>query len=94
MRTTDVFGRYGGEEFLIILVGTMPPPARQALERIRAAMAAMDWSAVMPGRQLTLSAGIASYRRGESIKQLLHRADQMLYEAKGAGRNQVVESPE
>jgi diguanylate cyclase len=94
MRATDVFGRYGGEEFLIILVGTAPTQALQAVERIRTATAAMDWSPITPGRRVTLSAGIASFRKDETIAQLLNRADIALYEAKGAGRNQVIVSPE
>lgn len=90
MRLTDVFGRYGGEEFLVIMVGTPPEQALLAAERIRAATAALDWSAVTPGRQVTLSAGVASFRKGETVVQLLNRADKALYEAKGAGRDRVM----
>jgi diguanylate cyclase (GGDEF)-like protein len=89
MRVTDVFGRYGGEEFLMILVGNAQEEAILALERIRAAIAAVEWTALTPGRTITFSAGVASFRKGESIVQLINRADRALYEAKGAGRNQV-----
>jgi len=92
MRTTDVFGRYGGEEFLIVLVGTELPAALEALERIRAALQKRDWAGVAPGLAQTVSAGIASFRKGETVEQLLHRADQALYEAKNSGRNRVVAS--
>jgi diguanylate cyclase (GGDEF)-like protein len=94
MRVTDVFGRYGGEEFLFIMVGTEPPPALKAMERIRAAVAAQDWGAIDPGIAVTFSAGIASHRKGETIEQLMHRADGAMYQAKAAGRDQVIVSPE
>jgi diguanylate cyclase (GGDEF)-like protein len=94
MRVADVFGRYGGEEFLMILVDTTPAQALLALERIQAAVAAMQWSSITPGRRVTLSAGVASFRKGENIEQLLNRADMALYEAKGAGRDQIMASPQ
>jgi diguanylate cyclase (GGDEF)-like protein len=92
MRVTDVFGRYGGEEFLIVLVGTGLPEAIEALERIRAALQKRAWDGVAPGLVQTVSAGVASFRKGETVEQLLHRADQALYEAKNGGRNRVVAS--
>ena len=92
MRLTDVFGRYGGEEFLIVLVGTELPAALEALERIRTAVQKRDWAGVAPGLVQTVSAGVASFRKGETVEQLLHRADQALYEAKNSGRNRVVAS--
>jgi diguanylate cyclase (GGDEF)-like protein len=92
MRVTDVFGRYGGEEFLIVLVGTGLPEAIEALERIRAALQKRAWDGVAPGLVQTVSAGVASFRKGETVEQLLHRADQALYEAKNGGRNRVIAS--
>jgi diguanylate cyclase (GGDEF)-like protein len=89
-RVTDVFGRFGGEEFLLILVDISCARAVQATERIRAAVEAFEWSAVAGGLSVTVSAGVAGYRKGETIEQLLHRADTALYEAKRAGRNRVV----
>ncbi len=90
-RTTDYFGRYGGEEFLMILTDAEPDPevkrAQRAAERIRSGLSGVDWGAVAPGFQLTFSAGVASYRSGETAQQLLSRADQGLYAAKDDGRN-------
>jgi diguanylate cyclase (GGDEF)-like protein len=93
MRVTDVFGRYGGEEFLMILVGTAPALALDAIGRIRAAVATKAWPSIAPDLSVTMSAGIASHRKGETIEQLLHRADLALYQAKDAGRNTLVASP-
>ena len=92
MRATDVFGRYGGEEFLLILVGTGIAPALEAVERIRSAAAACDWRAIVPDSQVTMSAGVAGFRKGDTVEQLLHRADQALYQAKKNGRNRTLAS--
>lgn len=90
MRATDVFGRYGGEEFLVILVGTGAGAALEAVERIRTAIAMRDWRAIVPDGGVTMSAGVAAFRKGDTVEQLLHRADQALYEAKKAGRNRTI----
>jgi diguanylate cyclase (GGDEF)-like protein len=86
-RTTDRFGRYGGEEFLMILTGADLAQAEQAVERTRQALAQVDWGSVAPGLRITFSAGIATYREKESPELLLGRADLGLYSAKHAGRN-------
>ena len=93
MRATDRFARYGGEEFVLLMpVGTVAEAASLATERIRAAIAAQDWSAVLGGRELgvTVSAGIACWHVGESLESVLARADVALYQAKSRGRNQWV----
>ena len=89
MRKTDVFGRYGGEEFMMILTASGKTGSIIALERVRAAVAAHDWAAIAPGLKLTVSAGLAEYREGESVDQLVNRVDAALYRAKHAGRNRV-----
>jgi diguanylate cyclase (GGDEF)-like protein len=93
MRATDVFGRYGGEEFLMIVIGDAPALALTVMERIRTAVAAKNWSSIAPDLSVTLSAGVASHRKGETVEQLLHRADLALYQAKDAGRNTIIASP-
>ncbi|HKI65527.1 MAG TPA: GGDEF domain-containing protein [Burkholderiales bacterium] len=89
MRKTDVFGRYGGEEFMMILTASGRAGADGAVERARAAAAGHAWGMVAPGLKLTISAGLAEYRQGESVEQLINRADGALYDAKRAGRNRV-----
>jgi len=86
-RSTDRFGRYGGEEFLLILTGADLPEAELAIERTRNTLAQVDWSGVAPGLRITFSAGIATYRENESAELLLGRADLGLYSAKHDGRN-------
>lgn len=90
MRETDIFGRYGGEEFLLILTATSPAAARIALERIAAHLATCDWARIAPGLSVTQSTGIAGFHGGESITQLVGRADAALYDAKRAGRNRII----
>lgn len=89
MRETDVFCRYGGEEFLMLLVDADVEAAAAAVERVRLAVAQHDWSQVAPGLALTVSAGIAGWRKGETLEPLLNRADTALYKAKRHGRNRV-----
>ncbi|MET0333739.1 MAG: GGDEF domain-containing protein [Rhizobacter sp.] len=86
-RTTDRFGRYGGEEFLVILNDTSTEAALLAIERMRSAVAAIDWSNISPELRVTFSAGVATYNGSETVELLLSRADLGLYEAKRCGRN-------
>jgi diguanylate cyclase (GGDEF)-like protein len=80
------FGRYGGEEFIAILPGTGLAGARRCAERIRSVIA----DHLFRGQyHITVSVGVAEYQLGESVSQLLSRADQALYQAKRDGRNQV-----
>jgi diguanylate cyclase (GGDEF)-like protein len=80
------FGRYGGEEFILLLPATPLEGAAVCAERLRARQAAARHPAAPI---VTLSAGIAEYRPGEGSESLLRRADRALYEAKYAGRNRV-----
>lgn len=89
LRAADCLARYGGEEFAALLVGGGADAAKAALERMRSAVAAHDWDRLAPGLRLTISAGLAAWRPGEEVDQILSRADDALYEAKNAGRNCV-----
>jgi diguanylate cyclase (GGDEF)-like protein len=86
-RKADRFGRYGGEEFLLVMTSTGLDTAETPIERMRAALKAADWSAVAPGFSATFSCGIAAYRPGETPELLLQRADNALYRAKRDGRD-------
>lgn len=86
-RKTDRFGRYGGEEFLLVMVDTPADTARIPVERLREALKTAAWHTVAPDFRVTFSCGVASYRQGESIEELVKRADDALYQAKHDGRN-------
>ncbi len=94
LRSTDRFARYGGEEFVLLMpVTTSVDAAVQAVDRIRAAIERHDWSVTSPslaGHQVTVSAGVATSRPGETVEEMLARTDAALYEAKGLGRNRHV----
>jgi diguanylate cyclase (GGDEF)-like protein len=81
------FGRYGGEEFIVLLPNTSLLGARNCAERIRHITADRAFEDVL---RITVSAGVTEYRQGESAEETLRRADQALYDAKQGGRNQVV----
>ena len=90
LREIDVFGRYGGEEFLLILPDTAQRGAAAAAERVRAGVLAADFPQVPAGHRVTVTAGVATSRADEGTVALLARADRGLYEGKAAGRNRVV----
>lgn len=85
-RETDSVGRYGGEEFLIILPETKLEPAAELAERIRSVVSE---TTTTTGKNITCSIGVASYSKGESMLDLLKRADDRVYKAKDLGRNRV-----
>ena len=93
LRCVDRLGRYGGEEFVLLLHGVSDvAEAHAALERARRAVEQHAWGAIAPGLQLTVSIGATLARRGDTIEQMLARADRALYQAKGEGRNRTVVS--
>jgi diguanylate cyclase (GGDEF)-like protein len=89
IRNIDRFGRYGGEEFLLVLPDTANDAATRMLDRLRAIIADLDWSAFSPGMQVTISAGVATLRADENEDTFLARADSALYAAKARGRNRI-----
>jgi diguanylate cyclase (GGDEF)-like protein len=87
LRAVDVYGRFGGEEFLILLPGAGSGGAQACAERVRARAEA----AAFPGvPRVTVTIGVATYAGKEPVNALLARADKALYEGKSAGRNRVV----
>ena len=85
LRNGDVFGRLGGEEFCVLLPDQGEVEARALADRLRARLASVP----RPDGPLTVSAGIAGMRDGESVLQTLHRADLAMLRAKQAGRDTV-----
>jgi diguanylate cyclase len=90
LRATDDLGRYGGEEFLLLLRGpSHEAEVRTALERMLRAVQDYDWSEVAAGLRVTTSAGGTIAQPGQSLLEIIDRADNALYRAKNAGRNCV-----
>lgn len=93
LRQTDVFGRYGGEEFAMLLTATASEGASVTAERVRRRIEQADLSAISAGLQVTVSIGIADFQKGEEAAQTFKRADQALYLAKASGRNCCITAP-
>ncbi len=87
LRKTDYFGRYGGEEFLVIMPKTDLEMAYFFANRIRAKIETMRW-AFSDDHTVTVSGGVVE-NSGEDINKMIHRADELLYYAKENGRNQI-----
>ncbi len=90
LRTSDQIGRYGGEEFLILLPGSSGHEAISVIERLRSGIEGHAWSALADGLEVRISAGIAPFATGDTVQQLVSRADYGLSKAKHGGRNRVV----
>lgn len=87
MRKTDLVGRWGGEEFLVILPETQLQDAVTLAERFRGRVAAHAFPCVQTA--VTISAGLSSYQVGTTQDAMIELADQALYRAKSEGRNRV-----
>lgn len=89
LRKTDFMARFGGEEFVLLIPATPLAGGVQLLEILRAAIEACPFHFKGEPVTITLSAGIAEFRDGETPEAAFERADQALYRAKGAGRNRI-----
>ncbi len=93
LRATDIFGRIGGDEFVIILPGTNAQQAFPMAERIRAEVALRTLETAKQPVTVTISmgiAGIAENSKDDNLETLLRQADLALYAAKAAGRNEII----
>jgi diguanylate cyclase (GGDEF)-like protein len=92
-REGEVIGRYGGEEFLLLMPGATREDALRGAERVRAAIAehAFAFGDGQPSGRVTVSGGVAAYPQdGRVAAELIEVADRALYEAKRQGRNRVL----
>jgi diguanylate cyclase (GGDEF)-like protein len=91
LRSADIFGRYGGEEFVAICPETDLTGGMILAERLRTAIEAMAIANEPPLPTITISLGVTGFDPVDSdISQTINRADRALYQAKGEGRNKVV----
>jgi diguanylate cyclase len=91
----DIVARFGGEEFVVLLLKTPLAGARAVAEQLRATV---ERSRVRRGETtldaITISIGVAAYRDGESVTEFIHRADLALYASKQNGRNRITVAPQ
>ncbi len=90
LRAIDFIGRFGGEEFLLVLTQTNLEGARECAERVRLQTERRTAEALGAAVGITVSIGVAEYRAGEESRETIARADAALYDAKRDGRNRVV----
>ncbi|TDI45974.1 MAG: GGDEF domain-containing protein [Acidobacteria bacterium] len=90
----DFVARYGGEEFVLMFAKTSMKDAQRRMEvlikRIAAAKYKYQLSGVTQQVSFTVSAGLAEFTRGDTLEELVKRADDALYQAKRRGKNRVV----
>lgn len=92
IREIDVFGRYGGEEFVVLLPQADTPAARDVAERLRILVAELVFTSGRERLSVTISLGVSGIAEDvPSLSALIDRADQAMYAAKQAGRNCVMQ---
>ncbi|MFY9854024.1 MAG: diguanylate cyclase [Terracidiphilus sp.] len=91
LRSIDILGRWGGEEFITLLPGTGLSGAYMVADRLRKRLEAFRFD---DGLQVTASMGVVSHRSEEDFSSLIGRADACLYSAKNSGRNRVIKDKE
>jgi len=90
LRGGDLLSRWGGEEFLVLFPATRSAEACAALQRVRDALAAQDFTDLCPRLRVTFSAGVTMIRPDESDAAAIERADRAMYRAKDDGRDRTV----
>jgi len=88
-RNTDIVGRYGGEEFVVVFPDTDPGAAMQILEEVREGFSRIRHNAGRDSFRATFSAGVSGFPEQPSKSALLESADRALYDAKEQGRNRI-----
>jgi len=94
LRTTDILGRMGGEEFIALLPHTSIHHATTTAQRIRSSIESLIIGHNSECIRMTVSVGVSTFTPGEDMDSLLSRADIALYQAKAEGRNRVVSAPD
>ena len=90
LRKTDLVGRYGGEEFLVILPGSNADQAFEVLDRIRRDFSLIKYAFKDTCFDATFSAGVSQFPATDCPEALIKDADEALYDAKHGGRNCVI----
>ncbi|WP_051259030.1 GGDEF domain-containing protein [Chitinibacter tainanensis] len=93
LRPHDLIARYGGEEFCVLLPGLDQTTASRLLDEIRATFASQSWSDTVPELRCSFSAGVSEWQTEQDPDSNFALADQRLYQAKAAGRNQIHPTP-
>jgi diguanylate cyclase len=90
LRSTDVVARLGGEEFVMLLIGTQLPDAQRKADELREAVGELKFHFRGEPIRVTVSCGVTELRAGDEAGEVFDRADKALYSAKDGGRNACV----
>ncbi len=90
IRETDFIGRYGGEEFVVLLVGTDLEGVKEVAEKMRLRIEKIALKANDEQIRMTISGGLSMFQHGDMPADVFERADQALYKAKRSGKNQWI----
>lgn len=91
IREQDLFGRFGGEEFILLLPNCSLDYSKEVAERILRQIESIDVDDVTEGLQtLTVSIGLSHFQKSSELDNLIAKADQAMYKAKTSGKNQFV----
>jgi diguanylate cyclase (GGDEF)-like protein len=90
LRQVDYVGRYGGEEFAVVMPNTDAAAAKEVMDKLREAASEIEHESDTGAFHVTFSCGIATYPGAKTVLDLTQAADDALYKAKRSGRNQVV----
>lgn len=91
LRKTDYIGRFGGEEFVVLMPGTSMEQGAIALEELRAGIEASPFHFKNEPVPVTISIGFTQFTRGDTLEGVFERADKAMYRAKDQGRNRVLQ---
>jgi diguanylate cyclase (GGDEF)-like protein len=90
LRRIDILGRYGGEEFGVLLLDTPPEAARAVIDKLRQRFSEIEFGGRNHIFNVTFSAGVSSSRMQSNAEELISMADEHMYRAKAGGRNRVL----
>jgi diguanylate cyclase (GGDEF)-like protein len=91
LRTRDIIGRWGGEEFVVALLGTRAETARKVAERLRWDIQHLSFRKAGKTFRVTASIGIAPHNGERDLSELVNKGDEAMYQAKKKGKNRVIE---
>lgn len=89
IRAIDRFARFGGDEFIVLLVQTGQEQAKEVAVRLISSIEGLETLTEKESIHITLSIGLTTSNDFSSVEELIKRADKALYKAKNGGRNQV-----
>lgn len=93
LRKTDFIGRFGGEEFVLLMPGTTVQQGAQVLDELRAGIQECPFHFKAERVTITISLGFTQFNQGDSLDEVFDRADRAMYQAKEQGRNRIIQAP-